>query len=64
MNAWDTAIGVVLGAGVMVISEVVVLIDSCESTEGIEASARKIETRILDQWSPEIHRVERKVDMI
>jgi hypothetical protein len=53
MNAWDTAIGVVLGAGVMVISEVVIIIDSCESTEGIEASARKLETRILDQWSPE-----------
>jgi hypothetical protein len=52
MSAWDTAIGVVLGAAVIVISDVVVLIDSCESTKGREASARKIETLILDHMEP------------
>jgi hypothetical protein len=52
MNAWDTAIGVVLGAGVMVISDVVTFMDSCESTEGREASAKKTETRILTHMEP------------
>jgi hypothetical protein len=52
MNAWDTAIGVVLGAGVIVINKVVMLIASCESTERPEASPKKTETRILDHMEP------------
>jgi dihydrodipicolinate synthase/N-acetylneuraminate lyase len=52
MNAWDTAVGVVLGAAVIVISDVVKLIDACERTKGREASARKIKTRILDHMEP------------
>jgi hypothetical protein len=47
MKACGTAIGV--GAGVMVTSDVVTLMDSCESTEGIQASTIKIETCILDR---------------
>jgi hypothetical protein len=47
MYASDTAIGVVLGACMMVTSVVVTLANSCESTEEREIIARKIEPRIL-----------------
>jgi hypothetical protein len=52
MNAWDTAIGVVLGAAVIVTSDVVTLIDSCESTKGREATVIKRKTFILDHMEP------------
>jgi hypothetical protein len=52
MKAWETPVGVALGAGVIVTSDVVTLMDSCENTEGIEANARNIETRILAHMEP------------
>jgi hypothetical protein len=50
MKASGNPLGVVLGACVIVsvIRDVVMLMDSCESTKEIEVSPKKIETRMLD----------------
>jgi hypothetical protein len=45
-------IGVVLGAGVIGLGDVVTLTDSCESTERLKASLKKIEIRILNHMEP------------
>jgi hypothetical protein len=46
------SVGVVLGAAVIVTSDVVTLIDPCESTKGRKSSAKKIEAPILDHMEP------------
>jgi hypothetical protein len=51
MKAWETPVGVALGAGVMVMSDVVTLMDSCEDTEEIEVILDYMEPRNLSGFT-------------